>query len=77
MQPMLLPKLKHLSSIGENKIKIDNPIIEIKIDKKGKKITYYRSRYRYDLLMRLKNILTKWHFSGAEEFLEKYKDSAK
>jgi molecular chaperone HtpG len=31
-------KLKHLSSIGENKIKIGDPIIEIKIDKKGKKI---------------------------------------
>ena len=31
-------KLKHLSSIGENKIKIGNPIIEIKIDKKGKKL---------------------------------------
>ena len=31
-------KLKHLSSIGENKIDIDNPLIEIKLDKKGKKI---------------------------------------
>ena len=31
-------KLKHLSSIGEKNIKIDNSIIEIKVDKKGKKL---------------------------------------
>ena len=32
-------KLKHLSSIGDNKIKFDNPLIEVKV-KKIKKFTW-------------------------------------
>ena len=31
-------KLKHLSSIGEAKVEYGNPMIEIKVDKEGKKI---------------------------------------
>ena len=31
-------KLKHLSSIGEAKVEYGNPMIEVKIDKKGKKL---------------------------------------
>ncbi len=31
-------KLKHLISIGEAKVEYGNPVIEIKIDKEGKKI---------------------------------------
>ncbi len=31
-------KLKHLSSIGEAKVEYGNPLIEIKVDKKGKKL---------------------------------------
>ena len=31
-------KLKHLSSVGKEKIKFGNPIIEVKVDKKGKKL---------------------------------------
>ena len=31
-------KLKHLTSIGEAKVEYGNPIIEVKIDKEGKKI---------------------------------------
>ena len=31
-------KLKHLSNIGEAKIDIENPIIEVKVDKKNKKL---------------------------------------
>ena len=69
-------KLKHLSSIGENKIDIDNPLIEIKLDKKGKKI------HIIDQVIgmtsdEVKKYINQVAFSGAEEFLEKYKDSAK
>ena len=31
-------KLKHLSNIGEAKVEYGNPIIDVKVDKKGKKI---------------------------------------
>lgn len=31
-------KLKHLTSIGEAKVEYGNPIIEVKIDKEGKKL---------------------------------------
>jgi len=69
-------KLKHLSSIGENKIKIGNPIIEIKIDKKGKKI--HLTDQGIGMSMdEVKKYINQVAFSGAEEFLEKYKDSAK
>ncbi|MDA0757811.1 MAG: molecular chaperone HtpG [Bacteroidetes bacterium] len=69
-------KLKHLSSIGENKIKIGDPIIEIKIDKKGKKI--HLTDQGIGMSMdEVKKYINQVAFSGAEEFLEKYKDSAK
>jgi molecular chaperone HtpG len=41
-------KLKHLTTIGESKTEYGNPVIEIKVDKDGKKTSYYRSRFRYD-----------------------------
>ena len=31
-------KLSHIASIGKEKINVGNPIIEVKIDKKGKKL---------------------------------------
>ena len=31
-------KLKHLSNIGEAKVEYGNPLIDVKVDKKGKKI---------------------------------------
>tara|TARA_B100000767_G_scaffold14846_1_gene14157 strand:+ start:5604 stop:7478 length:1875 start_codon:yes stop_codon:yes gene_type:complete len=69
-------KLKHLSSIGENKIKINNPIIEIKIDKKGKKLHIIDQGIGMTS-DEVKKYINQVAFSGAEEFLEKYKDSAK
>ena len=69
-------KLKHLNSIGENKIKIDNPIIEIKIDKKGKKLHIIDQGIGMTS-DEVKKYINQVAFSGAEEFLEKYKDSAK
>jgi len=69
-------KLKHLSSIGENKIEIDNPLIEIKVDKKGKKIHIIDQGIGMTS-NEVKKYINQVAFSGAEEFLEKYKDSAK
>ena len=69
-------KLKHLSSIGENKIDIDNPLIEIKLDKKGKKIHIIDQGIGMTS-DEVKKYINQVAFSGAEEFLEKYKDSAK
>ncbi|MBL6647711.1 MAG: molecular chaperone HtpG [Flavobacteriaceae bacterium] len=69
-------KLKHLSSIGENKVEIGNPLIEIKVDKKGKKI-HITDQGIGMTSDEVKKYINQVAFSGAEEFLEKYKDSAK
>ena len=69
-------KLKHLSSIGENKIKFNDPIIEVKVDKKNKKIHVIDQGVGMTT-DEVKKYINEVAFSGAEEFLEKYKDSAK
>ena len=69
-------KLKHLSSIGDNKIKLDKPIIEVKVDKKNKKIHVIDQGVGMTT-EEVKKYINEVAFSGAEEFLEKYKDSAK
>ena len=69
-------KLKHLSSIGENKVEIGNPLIEIKVDKKRKKI-HITDQGIGMTSDEVKKYINQVAFSGAEEFLEKYKDSAK
>ena len=69
-------KLKHLSSIGENKLEIGNPQIEIKIDKKAKQIHIIDQGIGMTS-DEVKKYINQVAFSGAEEFLEKYKDSAK
>ncbi|MEM5564674.1 molecular chaperone HtpG [Psychroserpens sp. AS72] len=69
-------KLKHLTSIGESKSDYGNPIIEVKIDKEGKKLHIIDQ----GLGMSAKEVekyINQVAFSGAEEFLDKYKDSAK
>ncbi|QWX84454.1 molecular chaperone HtpG [Cellulophaga sp. HaHaR_3_176] len=69
-------KLKHLTSIGEASVEYGNPVIEIKIDKEGKKIHIIDQ----GLGMtedEVKKYINEVAFSGAEEFLDKYKDSAK
>ena len=60
-------KLKHLSSIGENKIKIDNPIIEVKVDKKGKKLHIIDQGIGMSSV-EVKKYINQVAFSGAEEF---------
>ena len=69
-------KLKHLSNIGELKDDYGNPIIEVKIDKKNKRLHIIDQGIGMTG-DEIKKYINEVAFSGAEEFLEKYKDSAK
>jgi hypothetical protein len=69
-------KLKHLSTIGEDKVVYKNPQIEIKIDKEGKKLHIIDQGVGMTK-EEVGKYINEVAFSGAEEFLEKYKDSAK
>ncbi|HSD15101.1 MAG TPA: molecular chaperone HtpG [Flavobacterium sp.] len=69
-------KLKHLTSIGEASVEYGNPIIEVKIDKEGKKIHIIDQGLGMTA-DEVEKYINQVAFSGAEEFLEKYKDSAK
>lgn len=69
-------KLKHLTSIGEAKTEYGNPIIEVKIDKEGKKLHIIDQGLGMTA-EEVEKYINQVAFSGAEEFLDKYKDSAK
>lgn len=69
-------KLKHLISIGEAKVEYGDPVIEIKIDKDGKKIHIIDQGLGMTA-DEVEKYINQVAFSGAEEFLDKYKDSAK
>jgi len=69
-------KLKHLISIGEAKTEYGNPIIEVKIDKEGKKLHIIDQGLGMTA-DEVEKYINQVAFSGAEEFLDKYKDSAK
>ena len=69
-------KLKHLTSIGEAKVEYGNPIIEVKIDKEGKKLHLIDQGLGMTA-EEVEKYINQIAFSGAEEFLEKYKDAAK
>jgi len=69
-------KLKHLSSIGEAKVEYGTPIIEVKVDKKGKKLHIIDQGIGMTA-DEVEKYINEIAFSGAEEFLEKYKDSDK
>jgi molecular chaperone HtpG len=69
-------KLKHLTSIGDAKTEYGNPIIEIKADKEGKKLHIIDQGLGMTA-EEVEKYINQIAFSGAEEFLEKYKDSAK
>ncbi|SHG42734.1 molecular chaperone HtpG [Flavobacterium fluvii] len=69
-------KLKHLTSIGEAKVEYGNPILEVKIDKEGKKLHIIDQGLGMTA-DEVEKYINQIAFSGAEEFLEKYKDSAK
>lgn len=69
-------KLKHLIQIGEAKVTYDNPQIEVKVDKKAKKLHIIDHGVGMTA-DEVKKYINEVAFSGAEEFLEQYKDSAK
>ncbi len=69
-------KLKHLTSIGEAKVDYGNPVIEVKIDKDNKKLHIIDQGLGMTA-EEVEKYINQVAFSGAEEFLEKYKDSAK
>lgn len=66
-------KIKHLTSIGEAKVEYGDPFIEVKIDKKKKQLHVIDQGVGMtaDEVQRYINEIA---FSGAEEFIEKYKD---
>ncbi|MDR6404519.1 MULTISPECIES: molecular chaperone HtpG [Chryseobacterium] len=69
-------KLKHLTSIGEAKVEYGNPKIEVKIDKENKTLRIIDQGIGMTA-EEVEKYINQVAFSGAEEFLEKYKDSAK
>ena len=68
-------KLKHLSNLGEAKGDIGNPQIEIKIDAKNKTLHIIDQGIGMTA-EEVEKYINQVAFSGAEEFLEQYKDSA-
>ena len=69
-------KLKHLTNIGEAKVDYGSPQIEIKVDKKN------RTLHVIDQGLgmtsdEVNKYINEVAFSGAEEFINQYKDSAK
>ena len=69
-------KLKHLTNIGEAKVEYGNPQIEIKVDKEN------RTLHVIDQGLgmtsdEVNKYINEVAFSGAEEFINQYKDSAK
>ncbi|GIM56716.1 chaperone protein HtpG [Capnocytophaga canimorsus] len=69
-------KLKHLTQIGEAKVEYGNPIIEVKIDKENKTLHIIDQGIGMSG-EEVERYINQIAFSGAEEFLEKYKDTAK
>ncbi|RCS28180.1 molecular chaperone HtpG [Polaribacter sp. WD7] len=66
-------KLKHLISIGEAKTELGDAKIEISIDEKAKTLTI-KDQGLGMTLDEVEKYINQIAFSGAEEFLEKYKD---
>lgn len=66
-------KLKHLISIGEAKVEYGNPQIEIKIDKDNNTL-HITDQGLGMTAEEVEKYINQIAFSGAEEFLEKYKD---
>ncbi|WP_457616454.1 molecular chaperone HtpG [Lutibacter sp.] len=66
-------KLKHLSTLGEIKGDIGNPMIEVKVDKEKKEIRIIDQGIGMTG-EEVEKYINQVAFSGAEEFVEKYKD---
>jgi len=66
-------KIKHLTSIGEAKVEYGNPTIEVKIDKDNKTLHIIDQGIGMTA-EEVEKYINQIAFSGAEEFIEKYKD---
>ncbi len=66
-------KLKHLISIGEAKVELGNAKIDISIDKENKTLTI-KDQGLGMTAEEVEKYINQIAFSGAEEFLDKYKD---
>ena len=60
-------KLKHIASIGKEKIDVGDPVIEVKVDKKGKKLHIIDQGIGMTA-DEIENILTKLHFQVLKNF---------
>ena len=69
-------KLKHLSSLGEIKGNLGELKIEVKVDSKKKQLHIIDQGIGMTI-EEVEKYINEVAFSGAEEFLEQYKDSAK
>ncbi len=69
-------KLKHLARIGEAGVELGNQQIEVKINKEAKTL-HIIDRGLGMTEAEVQKYINDIAFSGAEEFLEKYKDTAK
>ena len=69
-------KLKHLTSIGEASVEYGTPLIEVKVDKENNLLRIIDQGIGMTA-EEVQKYINEVAFSGAEEFLEKYKDSAK
>ncbi len=67
-------KLKHLTNIGEAKVDYGNPKIEVKINKEAKTLHIIDQGIGMTL-EEVDKYINQIAFSGAEEFIEKYKDT--
>lgn len=68
-------KLKHLNNIGEAQIEYGNPMIEVKLNKEDKTLHIIDQGIGMTA-EEVEKYINQVAFSGAEEFLNKYKDSA-
>lgn len=66
-------KLKHLTNIGEAKVDYGSPKIEVKIDKDKKQLHIIDQGIGMTR-EEVEKYINEIAFSGAEEFIEKYKD---
>ncbi|WP_394907162.1 molecular chaperone HtpG [uncultured Mesonia sp.] len=69
-------KLKHLTRIGETDVTYGKPVIEVKINKENNTLHIIDEGVGMTK-DEVEKYINQVAFSGAEEFLEKYKDSAK
>ncbi|HEA28470.1 MAG TPA: molecular chaperone HtpG [Leeuwenhoekiella sp.] len=69
-------KLKYLANIGETSVEYGNPFIEIKIDEEGKKLHIIDQGIGMTE-EEVRKYINDIAFSGAEEFLDKYKEDGK